>query len=64
MDINLMVFSKRNMFAFLKYTYFRSYMPQLLWEQGRISIDWELYYEKAVKFKEYIYIVFTSFILL
>ena len=39
-------------------------MPQLLWEQGRISIDWELYHENAVKFKEYIYIVFTSFILL
>ena len=53
-----MVFSKRSMFAFLNYVYFRSYMPQLLWEQGRISIDWELYHEKAVEFKEYIYIVF------
>ena len=39
-------------------------MPQLLWEQGRISIDWELYHEKGVEFKEYIYIVFTTFILL
>ena len=64
-DINLMVFSKRNIFAFLKYIYFRPYMmPQLLWEQGRITIDWELYHEKAVKLKEYIYIVFTSSILL
>ena len=58
-----MVFSKRIVFAFLKYIYFRSYMTQLLLEQGPISIDWELYHEKAVKFKEYIYIVFTSFIL-
>ena len=58
-DINLMVFSKRNMFAFLKYIYCRPYMPQLWWEQGRLSIDWELYHEKAVKLKEYIYIVFT-----
>ena len=53
-DINLMVFSIRNMFSFLKYIYCRPYMPQLLWKQGRISIDWELYHEKAVKFKEYI----------
>ena len=58
-----MVFCKRNMFAFLKYIYIRPYMPQLLWEQGQISIDWELFQEKAVKFKEYIYIGFTSFIL-
>ena len=54
-----MFFSKRNMFAFLKYIYFRPYMPQLLWEQGQISIDRGLYHKKAVKFKEYIYIVFT-----
>ena len=54
-----MVVSKRNMFAFLKYIYCRLYMPQLLWEQGRICIGWELYHEKAVKFKEYIYIVLT-----
>ena len=58
-DINLMVVSKRNMFAFLKYIYCRLYMPQLLWEQGRICIGWELYHEKALKFKEYIYIVLT-----
>ena len=55
-DINLMVFSKRNMFAFLKYIYCRPYMTQFLWEQCRIS---EFYHEKAAKFKEYIYIVFT-----
>ena len=54
-----MVFSKRNMLAFLKYIYFRPYMPQLLWEQGLISIDWGLYHGKAVTFKEYIHIVFT-----
>ena len=58
-DIKLMVLSKRNMFAFPKYIYCRPYMPQLLWEQGGISIDWELCHEKAVKLKEYIYIVLT-----
>ena len=39
-------------------------MHQSSWKQfGRISIDWELYQEKAVKFKEYVNIVLTSFIL-
>ena len=60
--INLMVFSafytKCLPFSNIYIVDHAYYMPQLLWEQGRISIDWELYHEKAVKFKEYIYIVF------
>ena len=47
-----MVFLKRNMFAFLNYIYFRLYMPQLFWEQGRISIDSELYHEKNSEIQE------------
>ena len=43
-------------------------MPQLLWEQGQISIDWELYHEKRSEIQgihlHCVYIIYFTLVLL